>query len=294
MAKKRVESTTDEAGNISIVTRSRLSAKTKGSMKRKPRSLSKSDVSEAMQHGLKSTLKSTSISSKRSKGNFEDTKKEASERPSRNSKKRNLSVNESTSVPIKKKAKVDSSQARNEKSKLATEAKNRGSRSVQKITKKQSSSTESKQKKADTDLLTNSVVKQQMIKEEVKQENSIEDKNKSPFKYSNEKLPQNLAVSPRKEKNVKKRLDLDSAQGTAQPCAIKQEVQSTLSEDSDSDNEGVAWEDVDEAHVADHLLETLDKSDSSAVNSYPHQSPSKKNVEISITMPGSKKRKKGW
>ncbi|XP_074609302.1 DNA repair protein complementing XP-C cells homolog isoform X2 [Acropora palmata] len=263
-------------------------------MKRKSRSLSKLDVSEAMQHGLKSTLKSTSISSKRSKGNFEDTKKEASERPSRNSKKRNLSVNESTSVPIKKKAKVDSSQARNEKSKLATEAKNRGSRSLQKITKKQSSSTESKQKKADTDVLTKSVVKQQMIKEEVKQENSIEDKNKSPFKYSNEKLPQNLVVSPRKEKNVKKRLDLDSAQGTAQPCAIKQEVESTLSEDSDSDNEGVAWEDVDEAHVADHLLETLDKSDSSAANSYPHQSPSKKNVEISITMPGSKKKKKGW
>lgn len=165
--------------------------------------------------------------------------------PSRNSKKRNLSVNESTAVPIKKKAKVDSSQARNEKSKLATEAKNRGSRSFQKITKKQSSSTESKQKKADTDVLTNSVVKQQMIKEEVKQENSIEDKNKSPFKYSNEKLPQDLVVSPRKEKNVKKRLDLDSAQGTAQPCAIKQEEESTLSEDSDSDNEGVAWEEVD-------------------------------------------------
>ena len=80
MAKKRVESTTDETRNISIVTRSRLSTKSNGSMKRKSRSLSKSDVSEAMQHGLKSTLKSTSISSKRSKGNFEDTKKEASER----------------------------------------------------------------------------------------------------------------------------------------------------------------------------------------------------------------------
>lgn len=166
--------------------------------------------------------------------------------PSRNSKKRNLSVNESSSVPIKKKAKVESSQACNEKSKLATEAKNRGcSRSLQKITKKQSSSTKSKQKKADTDLLTNSVVKQQMIKEEVKQEKSIEDKNKSPFKYNNKKLPQNLVVSPRKERNVKKTLDLDSAEGTAQPCAIKQEAESTLSEDSDSDNEGVAWEDVD-------------------------------------------------
>lgn len=80
MAKKRVKSTTDETGNISIITRSRLSTKSNGSMKRKSGSLSKSDVSEAMQHGLKSTLKSTSISSKRSKGNFEDTKKDASER----------------------------------------------------------------------------------------------------------------------------------------------------------------------------------------------------------------------
>ena len=165
--------------------------------------------------------------------------------PSRNSKKRNLSVNESTAVPIKKKAKVNSSRAHNEKNKLATGAKNRGSGSLQKITKKQSSSTESKPKKADTDLLTKSVVTQQMIKEEVKQDNSIEGKNKSPFKYTYEKLAQNLVVSPRKEKNVKKRLDLDSAQATAQPCAIKQEAESTLSEDSDSDNEGVAWEDVD-------------------------------------------------
>lgn len=94
-------------------------------------------------------------------------------------------------------------------------------------------------------MLTKSVVTQQMIKEEVKQDNSIEGKNKSPFKYTYEKLAQNLVVSPRKEKNVKKRLDLDSAQATAQPCAIKQEAESTLSEDSDSDNEGVAWEDVD-------------------------------------------------
>lgn len=80
MAKKRVESTTKETGNISIVTRSRLSTKYNGIMKRNSGSSSKSEISEAMQHGLKSTLKSTSISSKRSNGNFEDPKKEASER----------------------------------------------------------------------------------------------------------------------------------------------------------------------------------------------------------------------
>lgn len=44
-----------------------------------------------------------------------------------------------------------------------------------------------------------------------------------------------------------------------------------------------------EANVVDHVLEGH-----TASTSHHHQSPSKKNVEISITVPGAKKRKKGW
>lgn len=171
--------------------------------------------------------------------------------PSRNSKKRNLSVSESTSVPTKKRAKVDSSRAQ---SKHATEAKNTGSGSLQSLSKKQSSSTGSKQKKPNKELLVKCGVKQQIM-EEVKQENSMKDKNKSPFNSTYEITPQNPVVSPRKEKHVKKKLDLDPAQGTAKPCTIKQEAESSLSEDSDSDNEGIAWEDVDGRYLLEFIKE---------------------------------------
>lgn len=162
-----------------------------------------------------------------------------------------MSVNESTSVPTKKKAKVDSSQAQ---SKHAKEAKNTGSGSLQSLSRKQSSSTGSKQKKANRELLVKSGVKQEIV-EEVKQENSLKDKNKSPFKSTYEITPQNPVVSPRKEKLVKKKLDLDPAQGIAKPCAIKQEAENSLSEDSDSDNEGIAWEDVDGRYLLEFIKE---------------------------------------
>ena len=44
-----------------------------------------------------------------------------------------------------------------------------------------------------------------------------------------------------------------------------------------------------EANVVDHVMD-----DHAASTSHHHHSPSKKNVEISITVPGAKKRKKGW
>ena len=46
---------------------------------------------------------------------------------------------------------------------------------------------------------------------------------------------------------------------------------------------------VSEANVVDHVLEGQ-----TASTSHHHQSPKKKDVEISITVPGAKKKKKGW
>ncbi|KAJ7314314.1 hypothetical protein OS493_039382, partial [Desmophyllum pertusum] len=50
------------------------------------------------------------------------------------------------------------------------------------------------------------------------------------------------------------------------------------SSDESSDDEGVVWEDVDEANVVDHGMEN-----EGASTSHQHHSPSKKSVEISIT-----------
>ena len=41
--------------------------------------------------------------------------------------------------------------------------------------------------------------------------------------------------------------------------------------------------------MADHVMD-----DHVASTSQHHRSPNKKNVEISITVPGAKKKKKGW
>ena len=51
---------------------------------------------------------------------------------------------------------------------------------------------------------------------------------------------------------------------------------------------------ISEAHAAEHVLEAVHKGNREVSSSHQHQSPSKKNVEISITMPGTKRKKKGW
>lgn len=50
---------------------------------------------------------------------------------------------------------------------------------------------------------------------------------------------------------------------------------------------------LSEANVADHKL-GIGSDKNEASTSHKEQSPSKKSVEISITVPGTKKKKKGW
>ena len=50
---------------------------------------------------------------------------------------------------------------------------------------------------------------------------------------------------------------------------------------------------MSEANVADHKL-GIGSEKNEASTSHKEQSPSKKSVEISITVPGTKKKKKGW
>ena len=164
--------------------------------------------------------------------------------PTRNVKKRNLSVNESSFSTSKKKPKLESSEVQNgEAIEPATET-NRASSLKTNAKKRGPSKGSHVKKKTEEDLVPESDSSGQIIKEEVEDNISTEVEPESHLKPSREITPQNPQGSPRKDKHVKKKLDLDLVQSSKEQCGTKQEAGGSSSEES-SDDEGVAWEDVD-------------------------------------------------
>ncbi|XP_068713927.1 DNA repair protein complementing XP-C cells homolog [Montipora foliosa] len=293
MAKKRPKSAQEKEGNISSVTRGRVRETSNGIVKRSSRFSPKTIASQSMKRSSKSTLELTKDLSQKSKQNLEDPNREATKRPTRNVKKRNLSANESSFSTSKKKPKLESSQVQNgEAVEPATET-NRAFSLKTNAKKRGPSKGSHVKKKTEEDLVPESDSSGQIIKEEGEENISTEVEPESHLKPAREITPQNPQGSPRKDKHVKKKLELDLVQSSKEHCGIKQEREGSSSDES-SDDEGVAWEDVDEAHAAEHVLEAVHKGNREVSTSHQHQSPSKKNVEISITMPGTKRKKKGW
>jgi len=203
---------------------------------------------------------------------------------SHSGKKRNLSHREINESPAKK-PKVDSSKPPVQEVGLVKDDKKRSP--VRGHGRKAGHSKHLSNKGKDGENLT---AQTSSIPNVLAEENQV--KKKSPLKHIPEATPENLQGSPRKDKVVQKKLILD-LETAGQQHQDKNDAGGSSSEET-SDDEAVAWEDVDEAHVTDHVLETGHKADHGASTSHQHRSPSKKNVEISITMPGAKKKKKGW
>lgn len=208
--------------------------------------------------------------------------------PSLRSKKRNLSTQELSDPPTKKRRKGTSSQELNEETFQA------------KGDDKHCSPRNNRKKAGQSKQSCNREKKEENLTQQASTCNQIEEtteksrgKQKSPLKCMPEATPENTQGSTGKEKNRSKKLKLDLLERVEEQCPAEKEPAETSSGES-SDDEGVAWEDVDEAHVADNLLETVHKVNQGASTSHEQHSPSKKSVEISITVPGSKKKKKGW
>ncbi|KAL9959833.1 hypothetical protein ACROYT_G033190 [Oculina patagonica] len=286
MAKKRSESAKAKEDN----TKKTFSA-SRGSVNSKSNAISarNSRSTTTRARSAKRDLKSTDVCSKSTSVNQGDSKDIVTEKgPSRHGKKRNTSLQESSESPVKK-PKVEYSKVQTQKDAQITEDDKRCS-----LQEQRKSAALSKQagkngkEKNEIKSLAGSSCKQEV-------HNATTGKGKrkqkqSPLKHKHVATPEDIQKSPRKDKVVGKKLRLDSI-GSEGEGNTKDNLNTgeKSSSDESSDDEGVAWEDVDEANVVDHVLEGH-----TASTSHHHQSPSKKNVEISITVPGAKKRKKGW
>jgi len=231
-------------------------------------------------------LKSTDARSKRTATNPGDSNDIAKEKgASLRGKKRNLSVQELFESPSKK-PKVDNTKAPKQK---GVEIVGNESNSLQGQDKPAALSKRAlkggKHKNEITSQSDSSGLQQVHSRTEAKYKEK--QKNASPLKQNHVATPDDIQMSPRKNKVVGKKLKLDLEGEVVTKDQLKAGEESSSEESSD--DEGVAWEDVDEAKVVDHVMD-----DYSASTSHHRHSPSKKSVEISITVPGAKKRKKGW
>lgn len=160
--------------------------------------------------------------------------------PSRSGRKRNLSLEEFNDSTSNKKARVASSEQQKED--LSNQTKEaEGNCSWQGNAKKagHSKHTHSHKKNEENLALQTNSVKQEPIKR-------TQVKRKSPLKRTHEKTPENPQASLRKDKHAQKKLNLDVIESAGeQSLTMKDAVAEGSSSEESSDDETVAWEDVD-------------------------------------------------
>ena len=148
-------------------------------------------------------------------------------------KKRNLSNQESSESPSKK-PKIDPSQMQSENA----------------AGKKDSSLKESRKRGRQTKQPPSKGIKEERIKSQasIKKELTSSGKNhvkqKSPVKLVSDATPEMRTGSPKKNKTIGKKLKLELVDINAEGVAVKMDEGGSSSDES-SDDEDVAWEDVD-------------------------------------------------
>ena len=159
--------------------------------------------------------------------------------PSLSGKKRNLSTQELSDPPTRKRPKRVSSQELNEDN-FETKGDDKHC-SPRNDRKKAGQTKESRNREKKEENLTQQTSTCNQIEETAEKSQG---KQKSPLKCVPEVTPESTQASTGNEKNVSKKLKLDLLERVAEQCPAEKEPAETSSGES-SDDEGVAWEDVD-------------------------------------------------
>lgn len=205
--------------------------------------------------------------------------------PPRHGKRRKFSSQELSESPSKKPKVNLAEDQMPENVKNADEEKSCSKAEKQKSLSslKQSSKKNEVKPKATSIVLNQAHVSLANIKGKLKKESPVKQK------HLPVPTPEDEQRSPRKHAVVSKRLKPDLKAIVKEENVVDEIKADECEADDSSDDEEVQWEDVDEVDVVDHGPE-----DQEASTSQEHQPANKSSVEISITVPGTKKRKKGW